>query len=234
MKRYAFLAAFLLAFAASSVHAQFYLSPNLGFKSYGLQGIGVLTEDGDSERSDRELDAGQTSFDFGTGLGVEIVHTPYYNFDLGLNVRMGWAKFIENAYNDDNGSGAFAEDGLTGAKTTIIGFDLMPVHRLTFPDFQLLSPFLAVGPSVNLLMTGDLEVPEEDYTVKGKTEVKFGLHVAWGCEFHATEILRPYFQIDHMVGFGDETKGVDDAGNSIAIEDTPGFFGMSAGLKFVF
>lgn len=242
MRRLLFVA-LLIGAVSTMASAQFYMGPHIGFKAFGLEGI-LQNKSPDANnqiqtaRSSNDARASKTTVDFGINLGYQIVKTSYYGFDLGLDTRLAWANFMEEAYNDVVGSGEYSARGFKGGKTMVLGVDLMPVNRMTFPKLYLLSPYLAVGPSVNIYRTGGIDEPQGNnqpvLKLSGKTSAKIGLHVTWGLDLRPTPHVWPYLQFKHMLGFGSEFNFSEDRRSAWLIEDAPGMWGMTGGVRFVF
>jgi hypothetical protein len=125
--------------------------------------------------------------------------------------------------------------------------DVMPIHRLTMPNFQLLSPYAGLGLGFNIMSTKDLSVgpPNGPGTLTGAGEFKMGLLVFYGCLIQASDMIQPYIQFKHFVPFGSETVFTKEAQGQIvagggttqyetAMQDVPGYFGLSAGVRFTF
>ena len=237
----------LLLVLVSFGSAQIFFGGHVGFKSYGLKGAYKTTTSG-GVNVGTVADAGKTGFTVGIEGGYQIFPENFaggwYKLDLGLEADYASVAFLEAGYNSQNGAGKFAADGITGGSTTIFSFDIMPVHRLTIPKFTLLSPYAGLGLSINFMSTKDLAVDNQAQnlhgTLTGNSETKMGLLVFYGVNLQASEIIHPYIQFKHMIPFGSETQftqsfqptGGGGASNVvISVQDVPGYFGITAGVR---
>ena len=227
--------------------SQIFFGGHIGFKSYGLKGA-YKTATPNGVNVGNVADAGKTGFIVGIEGGYQIFPEDFaggwYKLDLGLEADYTSVSFLEAGYNSQFGAGKFAADGLSGGSTTIFSFDIMPVHRLTIPKFRLLSPYAGLGLSINFLGTKDLTVGNQGGstpgTLTGNSETKIGLLVFYGVNLQASEIIHPYLQFKHMIPFGSESQftqsfqptGGGGASNvAISVQDVPGYFGITAGVR---
>ena len=134
-----------------------YVGANLGFRSYSLKGAGKITVQGGQTQVGNVTDAGKTGFNVGITTGYQVlpanVAGGWYKLDVNLDATYTSVAFFETGYNSQFGAGRFAADGLGGGSTSIISFDIMPIHRLSFPNFKLLSPYVGLGVGLNLMHT---------------------------------------------------------------------------------
>ncbi|TAK59816.1 MAG: hypothetical protein EPO24_07325 [Bacteroidetes bacterium] len=251
MKKYILIIPLLLAVTANLLYSQFYIGPHVGFKSSGLKGAYKLTTQGAGTQTGNVVDAGKTGFNFGLQTGYQVFPPEFaggwYKLDINLDASYSSFAYFEEAYNSQFGAGKFGADGLSGGSTMIISLDVMPIHRLTMPNFTLLSPYAGIGLGMNIMSTKDISVgpPNQPGTLTGAGEFKIGLLVFYGCTIQASDMIQPYLQLKHYVPFGSDTKFTNEAQGQIvagggttkyetAIQDVPGYFGLSAGVRFVF
>jgi hypothetical protein len=241
----------LSLFAAQTVIAQqfWYSGAFLGFKSIGLEGAIRLTTSAGTFPGNT-VDAGATGFTFGINGGYQIFPKGFaggwYKLDLNLDASYTSVALFEAAYNGQFGSGKYAADGLSGGSTSIIAFDIMPINRVDFPKFKLLSPYLGLGLGLNLMSTGDVTVgpPNTPGTLTGNSEFKVGLLIFYGVVVRFSDVIQPFLQFKHMIPFGSETVFTDTYTASVAgggstkyafaIQDVPGYFSITAGARFNF
>ena len=230
----------LLLVLVSFGSAQIFFGGHLGFKSYGLKG--TIKE---NSNVGNVVDAGKTAFTFGIMGGCQVLPEDFaggwYKLDLALEASYQSVSFFEAGYNSQFGAGKFAASGLSGGSTSIISFDVMPIHRLTIPKFKLLSPYAGLGFTVNIMSTGDVTAaaPTTPGTLTGNGEVKVGLLVFYGVVLHATDMIEPYLQFKHMIPFGSESQfsksfqatGGGSQNEVFTIQDVPGYFNLSAGVR---
>jgi hypothetical protein len=90
------LIAALAIFVADEASAQFYLAPNVGFKSYGLKGATTVAVGGQITPLGI-FDGGKTGFNVGVGVGFPILKIPcgIYQLDMQLDVAYASAGFVE-------------------------------------------------------------------------------------------------------------------------------------------
>jgi hypothetical protein len=233
-----------------SVIAQPYAGAFFGFKSSGLEGvIKVTTQAGTS--TGNVVDAGSSSVTFGLSGGYQVFPKDFaggwYKLDINLDASYAYYTYFEDGYDKQLGEGKFAANGLSGGTTKIISLDIMPIHRLTFPKFKLLSPYLGLGLGLNIMSTGDVTVspPSGNGTLGGVGDFKVGLLIFYGVLVRFNDFWQPYLQFKHMVPFGSETQFTDSyqasggAGGGTSnvayyIQDVPGFFSITAGVRFNF
>jgi hypothetical protein len=229
--------------------AQPYSGAFVGFRAYGLKGAVRVTTAGGTQ-SGNTVDAGATGFTFGLNGGYQIFPKDFaggwYKLDLNLDVSYTSVAFFEAAYNAQFGSGKYAADGLSGGSSTILAFDIMPINRVEFPKFKLLSPYVGLGIGLNLMSTGDVDVgpPNTPGTLTGNSEFKVGLLIFYGTLIRFSDVVVPFLQFKHMIGFGSETIFTDTYTASVAgggsskyafsVQDVPGYFSITAGARINF
>jgi hypothetical protein len=238
----------LLFFAFEMASAQLYFGPFLGFNASGLKGTFKSTTQGGTTTGN-VADGGSTAFTFGINAGYQIFPSNFaggwYKLDLNLDASYTTFPYLENAFNSNNGAGKFAAEGLSAGGTSIIALDIMPIHRLTFPKFKLLSPFIGIGLGLDIFNTHDVTVgpPIGNGTLTGNSEFKLGLLVYYGVVIHATDLIQPYLQFKHMIPFGsvtqftntyNQTGGAGGGSQTVqwAVQDVPGHFALTAGVRF--
>jgi hypothetical protein len=249
--RYFFVAVLVLGVWLQAANAQFYLNPNFGLRVSGLKGVFKLTVQGGGTQTGNVADAGKSGFTFGVGAGYQVFPknfaSGYYKLDLALEASYTSLSYLEAGFNSQFGAGSFSANGLSGGSTSIITFDIMPIHRLTLPKFKLLSPYAGLGFSLNMMSTKDVTVgpPSANGTLTGNGEFKLGLLVFYGCLLQATDAIAPYIQFKHMIPFGSDTQFTQSfqatggqAGGTqtyaISIQDVPGFFAITTGVRIMF
>jgi hypothetical protein len=241
----------LSLFAAQGAFAQkfWYSGAFLGFKSVGLEGAIRLTTAAGTFPGNT-VDAGETGFTFGLNGGYQIFPKGFaggwYKLDLNLDASYTSVALFEAAYNGQFGGGKFGADGLSGGSTSILAFDIMPIHRAEFADFKLLSPYLGIGLGLNFMSTGDIDVgpPNTPGKLSGNSEFKVGLLIFYGVVVRFSDVVQPFLQFKHMIPFGSETVFTDTYTASVAgggstkyafsIQDVPGYFSITAGARIVF
>lgn len=240
---------FVIFFSFSDVFAQFYVGPYIGFVTSGLKGEGREAINGNIQNSNTISDGGSNSFTAGVTVGYQVIPSEITGglYKLDLNLDASWASFsyFENGYNSANGAGSFSNDGLSGGGTTVISLDIMPIHRFHFKNF-ILSPFAGIGLGIDIMSTSDLTLgpPSTEFgTITGNSETKFGLLFFYGTLFNVSENFQPFIQFKHFVPFGSETtftqsvqlsNGGGSGNLAYSIEDVPGYFTISAGVRFSF
>jgi hypothetical protein len=248
--RYFFVAVLVLGVWLQAANAQFYSAANLGFRASGLKGAYKRTVQGGAQQTGNVVDAGKTGFTFGLSSGFQVFPSNFahgwYKLDLNLDLSYTSLGYYEAAFNSQFGAGQYAANGLSGGSTMIIGMDIMPMHRLTIPSFKLLSPYLGLGLSLNMMSTKDITVgpPSQTGTLTGNGEFKMGLLVFYGVLLQATDMISPYLQFKHMLPFGSDmqfTQSYQTTGQgggtvtfTDAIQDVPGFFSLTAGVRITF
>ncbi len=231
----------ILVFCTNIVQAQFYVGPYVGFKSFGLKGASYISVNGQNSAT-TNTDASKTAFNFGLSAGVQVFPNNFaggwYKLDVGLDASYSSIPFFETSYNYINGSGRYSADGFSEGGTTNLSFDIMPIHRLNIPNFQLLSPFAGVGLGMNLFTTSDLTYSQANaqaQNVKGNSEFKLGLLIFYGTVLRASDMIQPYIIFRHYAPFGSESQFTNDSQNgNIFIKDVPGYFSIAGGARFVF
>jgi hypothetical protein len=235
-------------FAFQIASSQLYFGPFLGFNASGLKGTFKTTTQGGTTTGN-VADGGGTAFTFGISAGYQVFPSNFaggwYKLDLNLDASYQTFSYLENAYNSNNGAGKFAAQGLGAGGSSIIALDIMPIHRLTFPKFKLLSPYLGIGLGLDIMNTHDVTVspPIGNGTLTGYSEMKIGLLVYYGVVIHATDLIQPYLQFKHMIPFGSETRfstsyqasgGAGGGTQTVqwAVQDVPGHFSLTAGIRF--
>jgi opacity protein-like surface antigen len=239
---------FVIFFSFSDVFAQFYVGPYIGFVTSGLKGAGQVSENGQVSNTNTIADGGSNSFTAGVTVGYQVIPPEITAglYKLDLNIDASWASFnyFENAYNSSNGAGKFSADGLSGGGTTVISIDIMPMHRFHFRNF-ILSPYAGIGLGIDIMSTADITVgpPSATGTITGNSETKFGLLLFYGTLFNVTENIQPFIQFKHFIPFGSEStftqsyqlaNGGGSENLAYSIQDVPGFFTLSAGVRFSF
>jgi hypothetical protein len=231
--------------------AQAYTGAFIGFNSSGLKGAFKTTQQGGGTVVGNVADAGATSFTFGVTGGYQILPATvaggWYKLDLNIDASYASFSYLENGFNSNNGAGKFAADGASGGGTSIIAIDIMPINRLVFPHFKLLSPYLGIGLGIDIMNTKDVAVgpPSTTGTITGNSELKMGLLVFYGVVIHASDLVQPYLQFKHMIPFGSETQfsqsyqaaGGQAGGTQTfqwSIQDVPGHFLITAGARICF
>jgi opacity protein-like surface antigen len=234
--------ALLLSFTGY-LNAQFYLGPHVGFKSSGLGGTLKETQNGNVTPLNF-ADAGNTGFNVGITTGYAIPIHSVYQLDINLDVSYSSFNYLETGINSSLGDGKFSALGMSDGGTTVISFDIMPIHRFSFPGFKLLSPYAGLGMGVNLMMTSDTKRSQNNVsaTYTGTSEMKVGILVFYGTLFRITDNIAPYIQFKHFIPFGSETKfteKVQSAGQAstsevLSIADVPNYFNIDVGCRFSF
>jgi hypothetical protein len=170
---------FILVLLLSSFsYSQFYIGAGVGFKVSGLKGTFKEASNGQTSIGN-VADAGKTGFNAGLVAGYTITAASIYKIDFDLDASYSNFGYFEQGYNSIAGSGKFSAAGFGGATTTIFSFDVLPLHRLSFPSFKILSPYLGIGLGINVMSTSDLTIgpPSQSATITGNSEVKIGLLV---------------------------------------------------------
>lgn len=220
----------------STVSAQFYVAPNLGLRSYGFKGAATSNTGGTIQQLGI-FDGGKASFYFGAGVGYTVLQAGIYNLDAELDLGFSSAGFAEEGFNSSFGAGSYAARGYAGATTTDISFDLMSIHRLSIPNFDLISPFAGVGLAFNMFSTSDLTVGQPtanpSVTVTGTGQFKIGLAISYGA-YVKLGMLTPFIQLKHYIPFSSEFQFTDSPNGTIVVQDSPGYFSLAAGVKFSF
>jgi hypothetical protein len=246
MKR--FLATLSLIILTTSVaSAQFYIGPFVGFKASGLKGVLKQTSNG-QVATGAVADGGSTGFNAGISVGYQVlppdVLDGLYKLDINIEASYSSFSYLEEGFNSSQGAGRFAALGFDGGGTTVIAIDVLPLHRLNFSSFRLLSPFIGLGVGFNIMSTSDIDVgpPSPNGVITSQGDFKIGLIVTYGTIIRASSVIQPYFQIKHMIPFGSETEFTESfqsagGGGSqsfiLAIQDVPGYFNMVAGVRFL-
>jgi hypothetical protein len=240
--------AVLSFFAFQIASSQIYFGPFLGFNASGLKGTWKDTRQGGTTTAN-VADGGGTAFTFGISAGYQVFPSNFaggwYKLDLNLDASYQTFSYLENAYNSNLGAGKFAAQGLSAGGSSIIALDIMPIHRLTFPHFRLLSPYIGIGLGLDIMNTHDVTVspPIGNGTLTGYSELKLGLLVYYGVVIHATDLIQPYLQFKHMIPFGSETRfttayqasgGAAGGSQTVqwSVSDVPGHFSLTAGVRF--
>ncbi len=249
MKRYISfpcLTLLILLFSINTIFAQFYVGAYLGFKASGLKGT-IKTSQGGQTQVGNVADAGSTGFNAGFTAGYQVIPADVtgglYKLDIDLDVSWASFNYFENGWNSVNGSGRYSAAGLSGGKTNVFSFDVMPIHRFNFNNF-ILSPFAGLGFGVNLLLTSDISTspPSVSGNLTGTSEMKMGLLVFYGTLFNVSSFIKPFIQFKHLIPFGSETQftetlQISQGGGSQSyaayISDVPGYFNLVAGVRFV-
>lgn len=245
-----FSLAVLSFFAFEIASSQVYFGPFIGFNASGLKGTWKTTNQGGGTTTGNVADGGATAFTFGINGGYQIFPSNFaggwYKLDLNLDASYTTFPYLENSFNSNNGAGKFAAGGLGGGGTSIIALDIMPINRLTFPKFKLLSPFIGIGLSIDIMNTHDVTVGPPNPssgTLTGNAELKMGLLVFYGVVIRASDLIQPYLQFKHMIPFGSLTQftntynstGGQGGGSQTvqwAVQDVPGHFSLTAGVRF--
>lgn len=96
--RFAAIVVCLLAVWVTTATAQFYVAPNIGFKSFGLNGA-TTSNVGGTINQLGVYDAGKSAFHFGAGVGYTVLPAGLYNLDVGLDIGYSSAGFVEEGTN---------------------------------------------------------------------------------------------------------------------------------------
>jgi len=234
--RIAALVVFCAAALVTNAAAQFYVAPNIGFKSYGLNGATTSNVNGSITQLG-VFDAGKSAFHFGAGVGYTVIPAGLYNLDVGLDLGYSSAGFIEEGNNSRFGAGSFAAQGYSGGTTTDLSFDLMSIHRINIPGFDFISPFAGLGLALNMFSTSDMTVgpPSANpaVTVTGVSQFKIGLAISYGA-FVKIGMLSPFIQLKHYIPFSSEFQFTEGQNGTVVIQDSPGYFGLTAGVRLGF
>ena len=243
--------AIIAFFAFETVAAQPYAKAYLGFKASGLKGVFKLTQQGGGTQTGNVADASKTGFTFGVAGGYQIFPSSFasgwYKLDINLDASYTSLSYYQAAYDGQFGAGKFAASGQSGGSTSIISLDIMPIHRLTFPKFKLLSPYVGLGLGLNIMNTSDITVAQngQNNTLTGNGEMKIGLLVFYGVLIRVSDVFQPYIQFKHMIPFGSETQftqsftqnngqGGGTQTYQYAIQDVPGYFALTGGVRINF
>lgn len=234
-----------LALAVGCADAQYYVSPQIGFKVYGLSGAGTEKIAGQVAQLGI-TDAGGTAFNAGVGLGYELKFpTPIYRLDLEANLSWSSINFFQNAYDNNQGAGSFAASGYSGGGAQIFSLDLMPIHRFMIPDF-FISPFAGVGLSMNLFdntnTTGGPPDNPAGTIITGSTDFQLGLSIFYGAYFNVLPHIEPFIQFKHLIPFAGTYQFTDNATAPgitsepvvFELQNAPGYFNLDAGVRFNF
>ena len=215
-----------------TAQAQLIGQAHVGLKFFGIKGATTVTSGGTVSQAGN-FDGGKTVFNIAVGGGYTVVPAGVYNLDVLLDINFATAGFAEQGYNSAFGSGKFSADGLSGATTTILAFDIMPAHRLNVYAIPFLSPWAGVGLSFNMYSTSDLKSgpPSATATLKGNTDFKVGLIIFYGAAYKITDMLQPFLQFKHHIPFSSEMKLTDDPNGTYIIKDAPGYFNIEAGMR---
>ena len=250
MKRLISIFSFLtliFIFSSKFVFGQFYVGPYVGFKSSGLEGTLKLSSGGQVSTGN-VADGGSTGFNAGLTAGYQIlpasVLSGWYKLDLNVDASYSSFSYLENGYNSSQGAGKFGALGFDGGTTTIISIDIMPIHRLNIPSFQLLSPYVGLGVGMNIMSTSDVNVgpPSQSGTITSKGDFKIGLLVFYGTVIRASSVIQPFIQFKHLIPFGSETEFTESYSSAqgggtqsyaLAIQDVPGYFSLTGGVRFI-
>jgi len=235
----------VLVLVLSSISfSQFYLGAGVGFKSSGLKGITKSVSNGQTNTGNTVEDAGNTGFNGTIYVGDQIMPVGIYKLDLNLEISYSNFNYVETGYNNTNGSGSFSGGGYSGGKTTVLSFDILPLHRIAIPGFKLISPFAGIGLGLNYLITSDVTIgpPNQNGTLTGSSELKMGLLITYGALIQVTNMIAPFIQFKHIIPFGSETQvfqgyqpsGAASQSYSSFIEDVPGYFNLQAGCRITF
>ncbi len=235
-----------LAVSFSNVHAQYYVSPQIGFKVYGLSGATTVNSRGNVSQGGLS-DAGGTAFNVGAGFGYELKFpaAPIYRLDLEGNISWSSINFFQNGFDNNQGAGAFAAGGFSGGGAEIFSLDLMPVHRFIIPGF-FLSPFAGVGLALNLFDNTNTTGGPPDNTagsvITGSTDFQLGLSIFYGAYLTLLPHIEPFIQFKHLIPFAGtyqltsnaSAPGAGSAPYVITIQNAPGYFNLDAGVRFEF
>jgi hypothetical protein len=237
MKRFTVMGMVVLSVVLFQISfAQIHAGGFLGFKSYGLKGVGSSTSNG--QRTLTPLaDAGGTVFDFGGFGGYTAVNIGMYHLDLQFIASFASIGFFERGYNSINGAGSFTANSLTGAKSSMIEFDILGLNRFSFSGLKILEPYAGLGLAFNIMSTSGLtqSLPNTPVaTYSGNSELKSGLIIAYGAILKVIPAFSPYLQFSHLIPFGSETQFTNDVKYTSIINDAPGYFSITAGVRFDF
>jgi hypothetical protein len=221
MKRYTIFCVFtLLILLCQNSSAQIQAGAFIGFKSIGLKNTAPPPT----------TDGGGTVFDFGGFGGYTVFGSGIYNLDLQASLSYSSIGFVERGYNSAYGAGKFSTNGYSGGTTSIIEVAILGLNRLSIPSMKVVEPYAGAGLSFNLLSTGDITY--QGGSVKGNSQLKLGLVIAYGAILHVTPLVTPFIQLKHLIPFGSETRLTDDPNGQITVNDVPGYFALSAGVRF--
>ena len=217
----------------TSATAQFYVAPNIGFQSFGLNGA-TTSNVGGTINQLGVFDAGKSAFHFGAGVGYTLLPAGVYNLDVGLDFGYSSAGFVEEGNNSRFGAGTFAAQGYSGGTTTDLSFDLMSIHRINIPGFDLISPFAGVGLALNMFSTSDVTIGAPSatppVTLTGVSQFKIGLAISYGASVKIA-MLSPFIQLKHYIPFSSEFQFTEGQTGTVVIQDSPGYFCISAGVR---
>ena len=226
----------MMMFWIATTTAQIYVSPNIGLKSYGLKGAATSNVGGTINQLGI-FDGGKSAFHFGANVGYNVFQVGVYNLDAELDLGFSSVGLTEQGYNSARGAGSFAAGGLSGATTTDLSFDLMSIHRISIPNFDLISPFAGIGLAFNMFSTSDLTVGQPSanpsVTVTGTGQFKIGLAISYGV-YAKLGMLSPFIQLKHYIPFGSEFQFTNSPNGTIVVQDSPGYFSLAAGVKLSF
>jgi len=238
----------MFVFSFNDVFSQFYIGPYVGFKSSGLKGTLKLSSGGQVSTGN-VADAGSTGLSAGLTVGYQVlpadVLNGWYKLDINIDASYSSFSYLENGYNSSEGAGRFSAVGFSDGGTMVVSIDIMPIHRLNFPSFKLLSPFLGLGVGLNIISTSDVSVgpPNPSGTITSVGDFKAGLLVFYGTIIRASDFIQPFIQFKHFIPFGSETQFTESyqaAGGggtqsyALSIQDIPGYFNLVAGVRFAF
>ncbi len=244
MRKFVFTA-LLLCLGVSSAMAQLYVSPQIGFKVYGMSGATTANIGGQVSQMGIS-DAGGTAFNVGVGLGYDLKFpTPIYRLDLEGNLSWSAINFLQNAWDNNQGAGSFAAAGYSGGGAHIFSLDLMPIHRFIIPGF-FVSPYGGIGLALNLFdntnATGGPPDNPAGTVLTGATDFQVGLSIFYGAYFDVLPGIEPFIQFKHLIPFSGSyqmTSSATAPGNGtepvvFTIQNAPGYFNLDAGVRFDF
>lgn len=239
MKTYALLHLLVLSLLiVFPLQAQFYFGPMAGFKAYELSGAGQSVRDGDASTWNN-FDGGKTVAAFGADIGYQAMPASdgsvQYLLDLNADLMYSSVGFLEQGYNNAAGYDMWSKDIRSGGATTNFAFEILPLHRLQFSEFKILSPYAGLGLGLNYFSTSDVITIEDPPTVTGgHSEFKMGIVLGYGTLVCLSDNIQPFIQFKHYFPFGNSTQLLNDSHATLTVNDVPRFFCITGGIRFNF